>query len=76
MRTLTNTKSLKLLLSTIALMSLSHYGQAQDAGGDAITIKEWFGILELPFLLVCLFFAFRTAQALKGGVFGEGMSLL
>lgn len=75
-RTLIRTKSLKLLLSVAILMSLSHYGQAQDMNGSTITIKEWFGILELPFLLVCLFFAFRTARALKGGVFGNGMLLL
>lgn len=35
-----------------------------------------FGLLELPFLLVCIYFAFRTAMALKGGVFGRGMMLL
>lgn len=69
-------KSLKLLLSVLTLMSLSHHGQAQDLSGSTITIKEWFGILELPFLIVCLFFAFRTAHALKGGVFGNGMLLL
>jgi len=57
-------------------MSLSHFGQAQDLGSAQLTAKEWFGVLELPFLLVCLFFAFRTAKALKGGVFGDGMSLL
>lgn len=35
-----------------------------------------FGVLELPFLLLCVYFAFRTAVALKGGVFGHGMMLL
>jgi hypothetical protein len=35
-----------------------------------------FGVLELPFLLLCVYFAFRTAVALKGGVFGRGMMLL
>lgn len=34
------------------------------------------GVLELPFLLLCVYFAFRTAMALKGGVFGRGMMLL
>lgn len=35
-----------------------------------------FGLLEVPILLVCVYFAFRTAMALKGGVFGRGMMLL
>lgn len=35
-----------------------------------------FGVLELPFLLLCVYFAFRTALALRGGVFGRGMVLL
>lgn len=34
------------------------------------------GLLELPFLLVCIYFAFQTASALKGGIFGRGMMLL
>jgi len=29
--------------------------------------------LELPFLLIAVFFAFRTAAAMQGGVFGKGM---
>ena len=36
----------------------------------------WFGILEFPFLFLCIFFAFKTANALKGGVFGKGMNLM
>jgi hypothetical protein len=35
-----------------------------------------FGLVEIPILLVCVYFAFRTAVALKGGVFGRGMMLL
>ena len=35
-----------------------------------------FALLEIPFLLLCVFFAFQTALALKGGVFGRGMMLL
>lgn len=34
------------------------------------------GLLELPFLLIAVYFAFRTANALKGGVFGRGMLLM
>ncbi len=41
-----------------------------------IGFTQWFGILELPFLLVCIFYSFKTAQTLKGGVFGTGMTYL
>lgn len=34
------------------------------------------GLFELPFLLMCIYFAFQTANALKGGIFGRGMTLL
>lgn len=33
-------------------------------------------LLELPFLFGCVYFAFRTAHALRGGIFGKGMRLL
>ncbi len=35
-----------------------------------------FGILELPFLLIAVVFAFLVAGKLKGGAFGTGMSFL
>lgn len=34
------------------------------------------GLLELPFLFLCVYFAFSTARALKGGIFGTGMLLV
>ena len=34
------------------------------------------GFMELPFLLISVFFAFATAQALKGGKFGKGMNMI
>ena len=36
----------------------------------------WFTLFELPFLVFCIAFAFMTAGALTGGVFGKGMNLL
>lgn len=33
----------------------------------------WFGVMELPFLLISVFFAFMTANTMKGGKFGKGM---
>ncbi len=41
-----------------------------------ITFEQWFGILELPFLSVCIFYSFKTAGKLKGGNFGAGMMFL
>ncbi len=35
--------------------------------------NNWFSLLELPFLLVGVIFAFLTARALRGGAFGSGM---
>jgi hypothetical protein len=36
----------------------------------------WFGVMELPFLFISVFFAFLTAYALKGGRFGKGMKFM
>ena len=35
-----------------------------------------FGFLEIPFLILCIYFAFRTAGVLRGGIFGRGMGML
>ena len=35
-----------------------------------------FGLAELPFLFLAVFFALATAKALKGGAFGRGMTLI
>jgi hypothetical protein len=35
-----------------------------------------FGLLELPFLFIAVFFAFRVAAKLEGGAFGAGMFFL
>ena len=43
---------------------------------NTFDLAFWFGILELPFLLLCIIYSFRTAIALKGGVFGKGMNYL
>lgn len=47
-----------------------------NTGTEADNFQKIFGALELPFLFVCIFFAFKTASALKGGVFGKGMTLM
>lgn len=37
---------------------------------------EWFGLVEIPFLCLTVFFSFLTADALKGGLLGRGMNLV
>ena len=39
-------------------------------------INYWFGMMELPFLILGIVFAFLTARAFKGGILGQGMMLL
>ncbi|HLI19871.1 MAG TPA: hypothetical protein VKV32_02060 [Stellaceae bacterium] len=34
------------------------------------------GLLEIPFLVVALFYSWRTASAMQGGIFGRGMGLM
>lgn len=46
------------------------------AGTHANATGYWFGIMELPFLFISVFFAFMTAYALRGGKFGKGMTFM
>ena len=62
------------IFSTLVLVTLPIF--AQDHNGNASTQAEIFGLLELPFLLIAIFFSFLTAKNLKGGKFGSGMRLL
>ena len=39
-------------------------------------MSYWFGVMELPFLFIAVFFAFLTAYALRGGRFGKGMTFM
>lgn len=71
------------LPGAVALMFLSFAFPllAQDAhaghGSDSLDFTAlWFNILELPFLILCIVYAFLTAKTLKGGVFGSGMNLM
>ena len=36
-------------------------------------MSHYSNFLELPFLFIAVYFAFLTAQSLKGGAFGKGM---
>lgn len=61
---------LALLLLPSPLLAQSH------AASSFGTVEDWFSVLEIPFLVGCVTFAFLTAVALKGGRFGTGMRLI
>ena len=61
------------LLFQSTVLLAQHHGTSRENTFDEVF---WFGILELPFLFLCIYFSFRTAQALKGGIFGKGMNFL
>lgn len=46
------------------------------ATAHAYNMGYWFGIMELPFLFIAVFFAFLTAYNMKGGRFGKGMKFM
>jgi len=52
--------------------------QANNAAAaiHSSNMSYWFGVMELPFLFISIFFAFLTAYALKGGKFGKGMTFM
>lgn len=61
---------------TIALLAIATVTFAQDHTEGQSALEIWFGVLELPFLFLCMYFALRTSGALKGGIFGKGMALM
>lgn len=48
----------------------THYGPSD------FNLAIWFGLLELPFLFLCIFYCFKTSIALRGGIFSRGMKYL
>jgi hypothetical protein len=80
-------RPLLLLLITVGVLSSPSvaFCQAQcnllqvnnaDNAAHASTMSYWFGVMELPFLFIAVFFAFLTAHALRGGRFGKGMTYM
>ncbi|HEY4338199.1 MAG TPA: hypothetical protein VGM89_19965 [Puia sp.] len=80
-------RPLLLLLITVGTIvsSSTVYGQSQcsllQVSNTAAVIRAssanyWFGVMELPFLFISVFFAFLTAYALRGGKFGRGMTYM
>ena len=82
-------KKSSLLFTLLTVMGVfltfSGYSQAHcdllqssnaTAALHASSTGYWFGMMELPFLFIAVFFAFLTAYALKGGRFGKGMKFM
>lgn len=76
---------LLITVGTIIASSSSAYCQAHcnllqaSNASDAMrssNMNYWFGMMELPFLFIAVFFAFMTAYALRGGRFGKGMTYM
>jgi hypothetical protein len=66
-----------LVAGLLVVFVCSVYAQhSSDHSQPTMGVSFWTGVLELPFLFLCVFFAFKTSIALKGGVFGKGMSYL
>ena len=67
-----------LFLGIISFFSITIYAQVTHPAMADHSMEggNWTGIIELPFLLVSVFFAFATAAKMKDGKFGKGMRLL
>src|SRR2546430_17096550 len=74
-----------LLILLLLLFNLSLFAQGNcsliqvsnaSVAMEGYKISYWSGIMEFPFLIISVFFAFATARALKGGRFGKGMNLI
>lgn len=64
--------------STVYAQSKCNLLQVSNAAAaaHASSANYWFGVMELPFLFISVFFAFLTAYALRGGRFGKGMTYM
>lgn len=60
----------------LGLTSKQAFAWSSEHVHQSFPIEVWFGFLELPFLIVCIYYSFKTAVALKGGIFGKGLMAL
>lgn len=67
-----------LFLGIISFFSISIYAQGMHPAMADHSMEggNWTGIIELPFLLLSVFFAFATAAKMRDGKFGKGMRLM
>ena len=56
-----------------ATIQADHHHVASTGNALVNNTNFIFGMMELPFLLIAVVFAFLTAHALRGGKFGKGM---
>ncbi len=82
-----NFRPLLLFIITVGAIASPSVGHCQAQcsllqvnNASAVThgpnMSYWFGVMELPFLFISVFFAFLTAYALRGGRFGKGMTFM
>lgn len=55
---------------------LAQHTGNETYGPSDFNLAVWFGLLELPFLFLCIFYCFKTSIALRGGIFSRGMKYL
>ena len=67
---------LPFLCLTPGLIAQNTTAHSEAPHHELISMEQWFGIFELPFLFLCVVYAFKTARALKGGILGKGMMLM
>ncbi|MCI4671296.1 MAG: hypothetical protein MRZ79_24360 [Bacteroidia bacterium] len=72
---MTSRFSKTILLGLLLFSSGTLWAQEMDHGSSS-NLQIGFGLLELPFLILCVVFAFLTARELRGGKLGRGMTLL
>lgn len=76
MRILTTQLKALLFFFFISLFSFSSFAQGHESHNQELGLDFWFSLLEIPFLVLCVIYAFLTAGQMKGGKFGSGMNLL
>jgi hypothetical protein len=59
-----------------AQSTVEHHTAVIGSGSLKDNASFLFSIMELPFLLIAVVFAFLTATALRGGKFGKGMYMV
>lgn len=65
-----------LSLFTFAQADIQHHTAVIGSDNLKTNASFLFSVMELPFLLIAVVFAFLTATALRGGKFGKGMYLV
>jgi preprotein translocase subunit SecG len=70
-----NSKKAMIILMVIFFICSIAVAQMADKGSDQ-TMKQWYGVIEIPFLLLAVVLSIMTAYEFKGGALGKGMMFL